>query len=293
MLELNGLTRRFGDLVAVDDVSFSVPPGGLTGFVGGNGAGKTTTMRMVMGVLAMHAGDVRWHGHRVTAADRRGFGYMPEERGLYPKQPIADQLVYLARLRGMDAAPARSQIVELLDRFGLGERVKEPLEKLSLGNQQRVQIVAALVPQPRLLILDEPFSGLDPTAIDAMTDLLREQADAGVPVVFSSHQLDLVDRLCDRLVVMARGRVVAEGTADQLRAGAPVRYRIRLGGDAGWVRELPGLQVDDVAGTEALVDVTAEGAEQELLTRAMERGPVHDFSRVVPRLSEIYREVTA
>ncbi|WP_141014243.1 ABC transporter ATP-binding protein [Nocardioides sambongensis] len=293
MLEINGLTRRFGELVAVDDVSFTVPAGGLTGFVGGNGAGKTTTMRMVMGVLAMHAGAVRWQGRPVTAVDRRGFGYMPEERGLYPKQPIADQLVYLARLRGMDAAAARSRIVDLLDRFGLGDRVKEPLEKLSLGNQQRVQIVAALVPQPDLLILDEPFSGLDPTAIDAMTDLLREQAGSGVPVVFSSHQLDLVDRLCDRLVVMARGRVVAEGTADELRAGAPVRYRIRLGGDAGWVRELPGLQVDDVAGADALVDVTTEGAEQELLSRAVARGPVHDFSRVVPRLSEIYREVTA
>lgn len=293
MLEINGLTRRYGDLVAVDDVTFSVPAGGLTGFVGGNGAGKTTTMRMVMGVLGTHGGEVSWHGRPVTAADRRGFGYMPEERGLYPKQPILDQLVYLARLRGMDADVARGQVSALLERFGLGERTREPLEKLSLGNQQRVQIVAALVPQPAMLILDEPFSGLDPAAIDAMADLLREQAVAGVPVVFSSHQLDLVDRLCDRLVVMARGRVVAEGTADDLRAGSPVRYRIRLGGDAGWVRGLPGLQVGDVSGSEAVVDVVVEGAEQELLAAATARGPVHDFSRVVPRLSEIYREVTA
>lgn len=293
MLEIRGLTRRFGDLVAVDDVSFSVPAGGLTGFVGGNGAGKTTTMRMVMGVLARHAGEVSWQGRPITNLDRRSFGYMPEERGLYPKQGIVDQLVYLARLRGMEPGRARAEVTTLLERFGLGDRTGEPLEKLSLGNQQRVQIVAALVPQPTMLILDEPFSGLDPTAIDAMADLLREQAATGVPVVFSSHQLDLVDRLCDRLVVMARGRVVAEGTADELRAGSPLRYRIRLAGDAGWVRGLPGLQVGDVAGNEALVDVVDEGAEQELLAQATARGPVHDFSRVVPRLSEIYREVTA
>lgn len=293
MLEVSGLTRRFGDMVAVDDVSFPVPSGGLTGFVGGNGAGKTTTMRMIMGVLAAHAGTVSWQGHQVTREDRRRFGYMPEERGLYPKQPILDQLVYLARLRGMGTADARREITVLLERFGLGARTKDPLEKLSLGNQQRVQIIAALVPAPMALILDEPFSGLDPDAIDAMADLLREHARDGVPVVFSSHQLDLVDRLCDRLVVMARGRVVAQGTGEDLRAEAPLRYRLVLGGDAGWVREVPDLHVRDVSGPEAEVEVLAEGAEQKLLAEATARGSVLDFHRVVPRLSEIYREVTA
>lgn len=293
MLEIRGLTRRFGELVAVDDVSFTVPAGGLTGFVGGNGAGKTTTMRMAMGVLASHAGEVRWNGRPVDAADRRRFGYMPEERGLYPKQPILDQLVYLARLRGLAPADARQEIGELLDRFGLGGRTREPLQKLSLGNQQRVQIVAALVPRPDLLILDEPFSGLDPAAIDAMTDLLRERAATGVPVIFSSHQLDLVDRLCDRLVVMARGRVVAEGSAEDLRSRSAQRYHVRLGADAGWVRDLPGLRVVDGTGTEVVVEVLTAGAEQALVREAVGRGAVHDFSPVVPRLSEIYREVTA
>ncbi|GAA4812612.1 ABC transporter ATP-binding protein [Nocardioides caeni] len=293
MLEVIGLTRRFGDLLAVDDVSFSVPAGGLTGFVGGNGAGKTTTMRMVMGVLARHAGEVTWQGRPVTDEDRRRFGYMPEERGLYPKQAILDQLVYLARLRGLDASRARTEIGELLERFGLGGRTSDPLEKLSLGNQQRVQIVAALVPRPDALILDEPFSGLDPTAIEAMADLLRERAAEGVPVVFSSHQLDLVDRLCDRLVVMARGRVAAQGTADELRAGAPVRYRLRLEADAGWTAEVPGISLREHDGVDALVEVAEAGAEQELLRQASARGAVLDFGRVVPRLSEIYREVTA
>lgn len=292
MLEIRSLTRRFGDLVAVDEVSFTVPPGVLTGFVGGNGAGKTTTMRMVMGVLAMHGGDVLWHGRPVGRADRRCFGYMPEERGLYPKQPVLDQLVYLARLRGMEAATARRDIIGLLDRFGLAGRSKDHLEKLSLGNQQRVQIIAALVPRPSALILDEPFSGLDPSAIDAMAGLLGEQAREGIPVIFSSHQLDLVDRLCDRLVVMAGGRVAAAGSAEELRSGGPLRYRMTLGGDADWLHGLQGLQVREMNGSAALLEVITPGAEQAALAEATRRGPVHEFARVVPTLSEIYQEVT-
>jgi ABC-2 type transport system ATP-binding protein len=293
MLEIKGLTRRFGDKTAVDHVSFPVPDGGLTGFVGGNGAGKTTTMRMVMGVLQAHDGEVLWDGRPITAAERRRIGYMPEERGLYPKQAIADQLVYLASLRGMDPGAARTAVMELLERFGLAERAKDNVEKLSLGNQQRVQIIAALVPQPDALILDEPFSGLDPAAVDSMAGLLREHTSRGVPVLFSSHQLDLVDRLCDRLVIMAQGKVVTQGTAEELRAGGPVRYELVTAGDAGWVRDLPGIHVADVDGRTALLEVVESGAEQRVLEQAMRRGPVEEFRRVVPRLSEIYQEATS
>ena len=293
MLETRGLTRRFGETTAVDGVGFPVPGGAMTGFVGGNGAGKTTTMRMVMGVLGIHDGEVRWDGRPITAADRRQFGYMPEERGLYPKQPIADQLVYLAQLRGMSATAARTAVVEHLERFGLGDRQRDPVQKLSLGNQQRVQIIAALVPTPMALVLDEPFSGLDPAAVDSMADLLREHTRRGTPVLFSSHQLDLVDRLCDRLVVMARGRVVAQGSADELRSGGAVRYRLVLGGDAGWTRDQRGVHVADVDGGTALIEVLEPGAEQHILGEAAARGPVQEFLRVVPRLSEIYQDVTA
>ena len=148
MLEIRELTRRFGDATAVDHVSFEVPAGQMTGFVGANGAGKTTTMRMVMGVLGIDEGEVRWQGTPITRLDRRTFGYMPEERGLYPKQPILDQLVYVAQLKGMGRTEARTQVQELLERFGLGERTKDHLEKLSLGNQQRVQIIASVLPRP-------------------------------------------------------------------------------------------------------------------------------------------------
>ncbi len=293
MLEISGLTRRFGDVTAVDGVSFDVRDGALTGFVGGNGAGKTTTMRMVMGVLGRHAGEVRWQGRPITATDQRRFGYMPEERGLYPKQRVLDQLVYLGQLKGMSATAARRGAQSHLERFGLADRMSSRLQELSLGNQQRVQVVAALLHDPVALVLDEPFSGLDPTAVDSMADLLREHAASGVPVLFSSHQLDLVEKLCDRLVILSRGRVVASGDSEELRSGGPVRYRLTLEHDAGWVRDVPGLHVVDVDGPHALVEVLDPGAEQAVLRAASARGAVLEFTPLRPALSDIYREVAA
>lgn len=292
-IETRGLTRAFGDVRAVDGVDLVVRPGGLTGFVGGNGAGKTTTMRMVMGLLRPDAGEVLWDGRPMTSDDRRRFGYMPEERGLYPKQKVADQLTYLGRLSGLSTTDARAAIATHLERFGLADRAGDRVEALSLGNQQRVQIIAALLHTPTALVLDEPFSGLDPSAVDAMADILRDHASSGVPVLFSSHQLDLVERLCDRLVVLARGRVVAQGEVEQLRAGGPTRYRLVTDADTGWVRDVRGIHVHDVDGSTALLELVTEGAEQAVLREALSRGAVREFSRVVPPLAEIYREVTA
>ncbi len=296
MIQTRGLTRRFGDLTAVDDVTFDVPRGLLTGFVGGNGAGKTTTMRMIMGLLGIDAGEVLWDGAPITAAVRRRFGYMPEERGLYPKQRVLDQLVYLGELSGMPAGEARRSAQAHLEHFGLADRAGERVEKLSLGNQQRVQIIAALMNGPLALILDEPFSGLDPTAVDSMADLLREETSRGTPVLFSSHQLDLVERLCDHLVVLAGGRVVAQGSVDELTSRRPERLRLVTDRDAGWVRDQRGLHVVDVDGPTALVEVAdADVAvvRRQLLTAALDRGEVVELARVVTPLSEIYREVTA
>jgi ABC-2 type transport system ATP-binding protein len=292
-IELRHLTRTFGEIRAVDDVSFTVGAGRLTGFVGGNGAGKTTTMRMLMGVLSPSGGEVLWEGRPITALDRRQFGYMPEERGLYPKQAVLDQLVYLGRLRGLSASSARASVTTHLERLGLADRAKDHVEKLSLGNQQRVQIIAALMGAPRALVLDEPFSGLDPAAVDNMADLLREHTAHGVPVLFSSHQLDLVERLCDRLVVLAKGKLVASGTPDDLRATSVTRQRLVLSGDAGWVRGIGGVHTVDVEGHTALVEIVERGAERALLEEALRRGDVREFSPQRPTLAQIYREVTA
>lgn len=292
MLEIRNLTRRFGDLTAVDDVSFDVAPGRFTGFVGGNGAGKTTTMRMIMGLLQPNAGQVTWNGSPFTARERAQFGYMPEERGLYPKQPVRSQLVYLGELHGMTAKEARDASETLMSRFGLADRMKDKLETLSLGNQQRVQIAAAVIAEPIGLVLDEPFNGLDPDAVDEMFAVLSEFTKRQVPVLFSSHQLDLVERLCDDIVILSKGKVVADGPVEALRQAGETHHRIRTESDLGWLRDHPGVQVLDMDGPEASVSFTDQAVEQAVLAEAMRRGPVRAFGPTIRPLSDIYREIT-
>jgi len=279
--------------VALDRVSFDVRPGRLTGFVGANGAGKTTAMRIIMGVLASDAGTVTLADRPLDLAARRRFGYMPEERGLYPKMRVLDQLVFLGRVHGLTPGLARSRAIELLEELELGDRMTDVLHTLSLGNQQRVQVAAALLHEPELLILDEPFSGLDPIAVDAMAVRLRARAEAGVPVLFSSHQLELVERLCDDLVVIHEGRIVARGDAAQLQEEhAGTRIRIVVDGGTDWLSAAPGVTVvsSDPSGT---VLELADGADgQSLLLEAQRHGAVREFGRVVPTLSEIFHEVT-
>ena len=227
-LEIDHLTKRFGDVVALDDMAFEAYAGEIFGFVGANGAGKTTTMRIALGVLAADRGEVRWAGKPLDETVRRLIGYMPEERGLYPRMKVGEQLIYLARLHGLSAAAAAAAVDEWTERLGVAGRRNDEVQKLSLGNQQRVQLAAALIHDPQILVLDEPFSGLDPVAVDVMSGVLRDKADAGVPVVFSSHQLDLVERLCDRVGIVRSGRMAACGTIDAaLRQHRHARRRRR------------------------------------------------------------------
>ncbi len=295
MLELIGLTRRFGDVVALDDVTFSVPEGAMVGFVGPNGAGKTTAMRIVLGVLQPDAGRVRWRGQQVDGETRRRFGYMPEERGLYPKMRVLDQLVYLARLHGLTLEDARAQAARMVEVLGVPDRVKDKTETLSLGNQQRVQLAAALVHRPEVLVLDEPFSGLDPVGVDVLSGVLREQAEAGVPVVFSSHQLDLVERLCESVVLIDRGRVVADGRIAELRARDPRRLvRVEVSGtDVGWLDALTGVRVLEPLPDGAIVELGDGVRETDVLDAARAAGEVRHFSVVLPSLSEIFREAVS
>ncbi|MGX5696537.1 ABC transporter ATP-binding protein [Agromyces soli] len=292
MLELHHLGKRFGERLALDDVSFRVAPGRLTGFVGGNGAGKTTTMRIVLGVLSADAGSVALDGRPVADADRRGFGYMPEERGLYPKMRVLEQTVYLARLHGWSPAAARRNAVELLDRLGLAERAGDTVESLSLGNQQRAQIAAALVHRPEVLVLDEPFSGLDPMAVETVQGVLADAAAGGACVLFSSHQLDIVERLCDDLVIIAGGRVRAAGSGEELRdEHGSDRWELLTAGDAGWVRDMPGVEVVAFDGGWALFEAETDAARQAVLAEALRRGEVAGFTREHTTLAQIFKEV--
>lgn len=290
MLTVRGLSRAYGDALVVDEVSFEVRPGRLTGFVGANGAGKTTTMRMLMGVLAPSGGEVLWNGAPITADQRRSFGYMPEERGLYPRMSLVDQLVFLARLHGLDRAGATDRARHLLGHFGLDDRRDDLLDELSLGNQQRVQIAAALVHRPTALILDEPFSGLDPLAVDSMVELLHQEVGPDVPVLFSSHQLELVERLCDDLVILSGGRVVVAGATDDLRGHGPLRYRVVVE-DPAVLDTLPGAAVDRHDGDAAYVTLTS-GEPADLLAHLNARTRVSEFHRHVEPLAHVFREAT-
>jgi ABC-2 type transport system ATP-binding protein len=194
-LELSGLTRRYGAITALDHLSFTVPAGQVVGFLGPNGAGKTTTMRAIFGLTDLDSGEVRWNGMRVAQAERRRFGYMPEERGLYPGMLVGEQVEYLGRLHGLSAVDAAAATKMWLERLGVADRAASKVDVLSHGNQQRVQLAAALVHGPDLIVLDEPLSGLDPTGIDEIGAVLIEQAKAGCCVLLSSHQLDHVEDL--------------------------------------------------------------------------------------------------
>jgi ABC-2 type transport system ATP-binding protein len=291
-LTLDGLSRRYGDVVALDDLSFTVPAGEVVGFLGPNGSGKTTTMRAVFGLVALDAGTVRWNGQLIDAAARRRFGYMPEERGLYPGMLIGEQLHYLARLHGLSSADARTATTRWLERLGVADRATSKVETLSLGNQQRVQLAAALVHEPELLILDEPLSGLDPVGIDAVSAVLTEQAAEGRGVLFSSHQLDLVEDLCTSVAIIDHGRLVARGAVEDLTAQGSRRLVVKVDRDhtGAWAHDLPGARVSRVDGGAVRLILHADTDAQGILAAAMRAGPVLQFGFERRRLSEVFRE---
>ena len=290
MLELQGLTRRYGDVVALDDLSFTVREGQMFGFVGPNGAGKTTTMRIVLGVLEPVRGQVRWRGRPVDAGTRRRFGYMPEERGLYPKMRVRDQLEYFARLHGLSAGDAVSAAGYWIERLGVADRAGDRVEQLSLGNQQRVQLAAALVHNPEVLVLDEPFSGLDPVGVDVLAEVLAERAAQGIPVIFSSHQLELVERLCEAVAIINHGRLVASGPVEELRtSGGERRYQVEVvDARTDWTDSLEGVTV--IEKVNGRVVLAVEGDEQRVLDAARSAGRVVHFSAAQPTLAQLFRQ---
>jgi ABC-2 type transport system ATP-binding protein len=294
MLEFDAVTKRFGPVLALDRCTFAARPGRLTGFLGPNGAGKTTAMRAVFGLVEPDAGQARWRGDPITPAERARFGYMPEERGLYPRMMVAEQLVYLGRLCGGAGADVRKRVDGWLDRLGLADRARDKLDTLSHGNQQRVQLIAALVNEPELLVLDEPFSGLDPLAMAAMADLLRELAAAGTTVLFSSHQLDLVEDLCEDVVIIDHGRVVLAGELAELRAAVPQRFvDVRYRGRPPDWSAVPSLEVMEAKDGQAHLRVD-RATELEAVVAAIGRtSDVVSFSYQPPTLSDLFRRAVA
>jgi ABC-2 type transport system ATP-binding protein len=294
MLEVAELSHRFGSVVALDGVALTVGDGEIVGLVGRNGAGKTTTMRAIMGILRPDRGRVRWDEHPVAEHDRLRFGYMPEERGLYPQMAVLDQLAYFAGLHGASDELARTQARAWLERVGLAARGQDELVTLSHGNQQRVQLAVALVHDPVLLVLDEPFSGLDPDAVDAFSDLLRELAAGGISILFSSHQLELVERICRRVVIVEGGRVIAAGTLAELRSRYPAQLRVKLDpAGSAWAAGLEGVEVAGSDHSGVLLTLSPGVDTQAVLRAAQAAGAVEHFAFESSGLIDLYRQVLA
>jgi ABC-2 type transport system ATP-binding protein len=276
---------------ALGGCSFSVERGPMLGFLGPNGAGKTTAMRAIFGLVRLDAGEVLWDGRPIGLAERLRFGYMPEERGLYPRMPVGEQLGYFGRLHGLDGGAARAAAAQWLERLGLANRAGAKVEELSHGNQQRVQLAAALVHHPDLLVLDEPFAGLDPLGVDELAAVIGDLADAGTAVLFSSHQLDLVQDVCRDVVVIERGRVVLAGQLDALREASRSRY-LELGFRNGvtWTPRIEGGRVLVVEPGRTRLEVNSDVDPEKVVALAHGVGDLTSFRFEPPALSDLFRE---
>ena len=289
MLSVRGISKRFGDVTALRDVSFDVHPGRILGFLGRNGAGKTTTMRSIFGLVEPDTGSISYNGEPLDGAVRLRFGYMPEERGLYPRMQVRSQLQYFAALSGMHATDAAESIDHWLDRFELTDRASAKLEDLSHGNQQRIQLLAAIIHEPEVLVLDEPFSGLDPIGVESLSGVIREFADNGAAILFSSHQLDLVEHICQDLAIVEEGTIVLDGELAAIRSGAPYRrVEIEIDGKL-WRPPVAGVHESDSTGRVHHI-IDASVAVEHLLDLAAAEGTITRFSYESPSLSDIFQE---
>ena len=294
MLEFHSAMKCFGSVAALDGCTFAARPGRITGFLGPNGAGKTTAMRSVFGLVHLDAGAVTWQGESITGVERARFGYMPEERGLYPRMRVREQLVYLGQLCGGTSKDVGRIVDRWLARLGLAARAADRLDTLSHGNQQRVQLIAALVNEPDLLVLDEPFSGLDPLAMAAMAELVAELAAGGATVLFSSHQLDLVEELCEDVVIIDHGRIALSGDLAELRAAVPERFvAVRYRGPApDWSTVAPVHVVEaNEGGSRLRIDRDTDPAA--VMAAVWSSVDVVSIDYRPPTLSELFRQAVA
>ena len=287
-LVARGIDQRFGDRVVLDDVHLDVPPGRVIGLLGPNGAGKTTLMRVIFGVLEPDAGSVEWQGRPATAADRRSWGYMPQERGLYRDMFVHEQITWIARLHGLTKAHAASRASDLLEQLDLGDRAGDKVEDLSGGMAQRVQLAAAMVHEPDVLVLDEPFAGLDPVAVSFLSRVIVDHVDSGRVLVLSSHQLDLVEDLCETITMIHRGRVVLQGDVSELKSASASRFlRVDVDVAQSWVDTADArLERSGASGSRLRLSPGVEATG--VLDAIRAHGPVADFGVEAPSLSELF-----
>jgi ABC-2 type transport system ATP-binding protein len=289
ILELRNVRKAYGDFVAVNDVSLAVPAGSIFGLLGPNGAGKTSTIRMIMNITAQDSGQISVFGHPRTAEDLRRIGYLPEERGLYRKMTVMDQLLFLGEIRGLKGPQLRPDIERWLERVELTKWSKSKIEELSKGMQQKVQLIGTVLHKPDLLILDEPFSGLDPINQELFRDLLQEYRAEGKSVVLSTHGMELAERMCDHICLISNGRAVLDGElkAIKRRVGGNA-YRLVATGDLERLKELPEVEQAAVQNGVAKLLLRPDASGSQLLRRLVEFLEIDEFRSEEPELEQIF-----
>ena len=290
-LLLENVTKRFGDFTAVDDLTLSVGKGTMYGFLGANGAGKTTTFRIILGLLNANEGRITWNGKPISYATSPEIGYLPEERGLYPKMKVEEQLIFLAQLRGMKKPDAKVAMNKWLERMEITHYANKKVEELSKGNQQKIQVVASLMHNPQLLILDEPFSGLDPVNVEMLKEAIIEFRNEGATIVFSSHRMDHVEELCEQLSIIDKGKQIVSGTLrDVKRSFGKQNVRINSDNDLSLLDSIAGVTSVHKSIEGALYQVESEMVADNLLTEALKSGPIRHFAIEEPSLQDIFIE---
>ena len=293
-LVIDSITKRFGEVLALDAVSLEIKPGEVFGFLGANGAGKTTAMRVVLDILRPDSGTITWNGRPNTEVSRDTWGYLPEERGLYAKMKVLDQLVFFAKLHGVKPKAAERETREWLDRFRIPEYADRRAEQLSKGNQQKIQFIAAILHDPQVLLMDEPFTGLDPVNASLLKEAFQEMKDRGKTLVFSTHQMDTVEELCESIAILDRGRVVVGGTVrDVRRASGRQVVRVAVEGDPemAWLGTLDGVRISRRGQDYTEAEVASGKDPRLVLDAALARGcKVHHFEIADPSLEEIFIE---
>lgn len=290
-LKLEQVTKKFGDFTAVDKLSLSIPEKEMFGFLGANGAGKTTTFRMILGLLAPTEGSITWNGEKIDYSTSPYIGYLPEERGLYPKLKVKDQIVYLARLRGMNKKDALKELSSWLDRFKVPEYAEKKVEELSKGNQQKIQFIAAVIHKPKLLILDEPFSGLDPVNVEQLKEAVIDLKNAGTSIVFSSHRMEHVEELCEHLCILHRGSPVVHGSLKEIkRSFGKKNLIIHADFDLSFLKNFPGVVKAKTTAEGIQLQIEREEAAQQLLKEIVDKGFIRKFEIEEPSLNDIFIE---
>ena len=293
-LQVEHINKWFGPFQAITDLSMEVKEGALFGFLGANGAGKTTTMRMILDLFRPDSGQITWNGSNVRAVPRHAWGYLPEERGLYPKMRVDEQLLFLARLNGLSKQAAEKELTEWLERFQISVNRKKKIEELSKGNQQKVQFLATILHDPTILVMDEPFSGLDPVNANVLKEALLEMHRRGKTIIFSTHQLEQAEELCQDIVIINKGQSVVQGSVREVkRQHGRNMVRLKLDNDpeANWLEQLPGVQVTKRREDYIEMHIQAHLNPNVILEAALQHGGIISrFELTEPSLTDIFIE---